>query len=92
MANLILILFSGPSDSVSLTPASYREDMEYETIEEQIARDGEIEHELFERYWLYESNNRAAVTSSKCGGLDGGVAPTEASARRELTIELHSSR
>ena len=80
-----------PSDSVSLTPASdnIAEDMEYETIEEQIARDGEIEHELFEQELLALSNPiiEQLLHQANVEDSDGGVAPTEASARRELTIE-----
>ena len=81
MANLILTLVHRDLYS---TPASdnIAEDMEYETIEEQIARDGEIEHELFEQELLALSNpiieqllHQANVEDSDGGG-------TEASARR----------
>ena len=81
-----------PSDSVTHTPTSddVAEDMEYQTIEEQIARDGEIEHELFEQELLALSNVpmiEQLLRQANLEDVEGGGVPPDASARRELTLE-----
>ena len=81
-----------PNESANHTPASEdaAEDMEYETIEEQIARDSEIEHELFEQELIALSNVPIIEQLLRQANLDdseGGEIPFDTSGRRELTLE-----
>jgi len=64
------------------------EDMEYETIEERIARDSEIEHELFEQELLALSNVPIIEQLLRQANLDDPDGNSdEAAARREITLE-----